>query len=68
MFQNFQCMFLIKINVNPLNPMSDQDRISPNNINTKSTRTNILRIVTMVDSRENNKFDLGVKGLKVVVQ
>ena len=28
---------------NPLTPMSDQDRISPNNINTKSTKR-VMRI------------------------
>ena len=67
--------------------MSDQDRISPYNINSISTRWVIrtkkiinLRIISwyntkfseltlqecMVDSKENNKFDLGVKGLNKV--
>ena len=73
--------------VNPLTHMSDQDRISPYNINSISTRWVIrtkkiinLRIISwyntkfseltlqecMVDSKENNKFDLGVKGLNKV--
>ena len=63
--------------------MSDQDRISPYNINTISTRqvmrvkkTISLGIISgsnakffkhykncMVDSKENYKFGLGVKGL-----
>ena len=73
-----------KITLNPLTPMSDQDRISPHNINTISTRQvmrmkkniNLRKLVDpilnslnwyikncMVDSKENNKFDLRVKGL-----
>ena len=57
--------------------MSDQDRISPYNINTISIRQEIwikknvnLGIISwssyencMIDSKENNKFDLGVKEL-----
>ena len=62
--------------VNPLTPMSDQDIISPYNINTISIRLvrrikkNLLNSLNehykncMVDSKENYKFDLGVKGLR----
>ena len=46
--------------------MGDQERISPYNINTISTRQ-LLRIKEnincIVDSKGNYKFDLGVKGL-----
>ena len=54
--------------------MSDQDRISPHNVNTISTRQ-VMRIEKtlnslnehfkncMVGSKENYKFDQGVKGL-----
>ena len=60
--------------------MSDQDRISPYNINQMGDKNkkklSILGIISwyntkfseltlqecMVDSKENNKFDLGVKG------
>ena len=66
--------------------MSDQDRISPDNINSISIRK-VMRIKKninwgllidptlnslnlhykncMVDSKENYKFDLGVKGLEI---
>ena len=59
---------------NPFTPMSDQDRISPHNVNTISTRQ-VLRIEKilnslnehfkncMVGSKENYKFDQGVEGL-----
>ena len=59
---------------NPFTPMSDQDRISPQNVNTISTRQ-VMRIEKilnslnghfkncMVCSKENYKFDQGVKGL-----
>ena len=59
---------------NPFTPMSDQDRISPHNVNTISTRQ-VMRIEKIlnslnehfkncvVGSKENYKFDQGVKGL-----
>ena len=59
---------------NPFTPMSDQDRISPHNVNTISTRQ-VMRIEKilnylnehfkncMVGSKENYKFDQEVKGL-----
>ena len=34
---------MVTLTVNPLTPMSDQDRISPYNINTMSTRQ-VMRI------------------------
>ena len=36
--RNFTSCIYPKINVNPLTPMSDQDRISPYNVNTISSR------------------------------
>ena len=59
---------------NPFTPMSDQDRISPHNVDTISTRQ-VMRIEKilnslnehfkncMVGSKENYKFDQEVKGL-----
>ena len=59
---------------NPFTLMSDQDRISPHNVNTISTRQ-VMRIEKilnslnerfkncMVGSKENYKFDQEVKGL-----
>ena len=59
---------------NPFTPMSDQDRISPHNVNTISTRQ-MMRIEKILNSlnehfkncmvgrKENYKFDQGVKGL-----
>ena len=67
--------------LNPLTPTSDQDRISPYNINTISTRY-VMRIkkninlgmiswsntklseLTLWEYYDNDKFDLGVKGLR----
>ena len=59
---------------NPFTPMSDQDRISPHNVDTISTRQ-VMRIEKilnslnehfkncMVGSKENYKFDQELKGL-----
>ena len=58
----------------PFTPMSDQDRISPHNVDTISTRQ-VMRIEKilnslnehfkncMVGSKENYKFDQELKGL-----
>ena len=55
--KKFQSELLIS--VNPLTPMSDQDRISPYNINTKPTRwvTRIKKNIKLgIISSSNNKF------------
>ena len=43
MFNNQELLKLVMVSFNPLTPMSDQDRISPYNINTISTRQ-VMRI------------------------
>ena len=40
-----------KITLNPLTPMSDQDRISPHNINTISTRQ-VMRMKKNINLRK----------------
>ena len=48
MFNNQELLKLVMVSFNPLTPTSDQDRISPYNINTISSRQ-VMRIKTNIN-------------------